>query len=231
MNMNVDNTYENEITLGKYTARTFGWMFLGLLITFGISFGMVMSNTAYLFVTKYSSFMFVLLVVEIIMVIVLAARIRKLSAGAATGLFLAYAVLNGVTLSAIFLIYSVNMVFLIFGIAALIFGVMAVVGYFTRQDLSNWRKILFFGVAALALFWLLSLFINLTALEKIICFLGIGIFLGCTAYDTQKIKSYYYSLEGDEAMLKKASVVSALQLYLDFINIFIYLLRLLSGRK
>lgn len=218
-------------TIGRYTAKAFMWMFLGLLVTFGVA--MLSYATLlvyYIFTIPYAPF--ILLLAEIAVVWILAGRIHKISVGAARGLFFLYAVLNGVVFSAYFVMFEVPSLILAFGATALYFGGMAIFGYCTKADLSKLRPILIGGLIFLIAFWLLSAFIpGLGVFERGICLIGIVIFLAFTAYDTQKIKAYYAAYQGDGEMLKKASIFSALDLYLDFVNIFLYLLRFLGKRK
>lgn len=174
---------------------------------------------------------FILTIAELAVVFFLSARISKMSVGSARALFLFYSLLNGVVFSVYFLIYEVFALVLVFAATALFFGVMAVAGYVTKADLSNLRNFLIGAVLFLAGFWLLSMFINLPQFETIICIIGIFIFLVFTAYDTQKIKAYHQAFAGDPVMAKKASVFAALNLYLDFINLFIYLLRIVGRKK
>ena len=219
-------------SLGRYTAKAFLWMFIGLAVTFGVAIGGYASGVTINALITIPYFHLILLVAELAVVLVLAARINKLSVGAARGLFLAYAVLTGIVFSAYFIIFEVSSMVLVFAVAALYFGVMALFGYFTSMDLSRIRTILIGGLLFLIVFGVLSLFIPFFgAMERIACIIGIVIFLGFTAYDTQKIKTFYYGFAGDEAMLAKASIYSALQLYLDFINLFLYLLRFLGKRS
>lgn len=161
----------------------------------------------------------------------LSARVHKLSVGAARTLFFAYAILNGVTFSVYFLIYDMLSLVMVFGLTSVYFGLMAMIGYFVKVDLSRMRNVLLGGAIFLAVFWVLSMFLNLSGFETIACMIGIVIFLAYTAYDTQKIKAYYEYYGNDSVMASKASVFSALALYLDFINIFIYLLRILGKRR
>ena len=154
-----------------------------------------------------------------------------MSVGTARALFLTYAVLNGVVFSAYFLIYAFPSLVFIFGATALFFGIMAVIGYTTRADLSNLRNFLTGALVFLLVFWVAAMFINLQRFEIVACTVGIFIFLVFTAYDTQKIRAYHQAYSHDPEMARKASVFSALQLYLDFINLFIYLLRVLGRRK
>jgi len=215
---------EERMSLGRYTA-------IGLVVTFAASWFAIQSGLLYSLLAANPALLYVFIIAELLVVIWLSARIQKLSVGAATALFFFYAILNGLTLSVIFLVYEMASAILLFAVTAGVFGIMAAWGYATKQDLSSWRKILVFGLLGLALFWLLSLFINLTFLETAVCYIGVLLFLGMTAYDTQKIKTYYYALQSDPAMLKKASIISALSLYLDFINLFLYLLRLFGRRR
>lgn len=217
-------------SVGKYTAKTFMWMFLGLLTTFLISFGGYMTGLVfYVFAVPYAYL--ILGGAELIVVVVLSARINKLSVGAARGLFFAYAVLNGIVFSAYFLLFEMPSLIFVFAITAAYFGIMAAVGYFTKVDLSGLRPFLMCGLLFLVAFWFLSMFMNLGSMERIVSFIGVAIFLAFTAYDTQKIKAYHAAYSGDTAMLQKASIFSALQLYLDFINLFLYLLRFFGKRS
>lgn len=219
-----------EITLSQYVVRTFTWMFIGLMVTFGIAYGGYATGLIlYVFAVPYLSI--ILLVGEIALVMILATCIQKLSVGAARALFLGYAILNGVVFSSYFLIFEMTSLILIFAMTGLYFGVFALYGHLTKRDLGGLRPILVGGLIFLLIVGLLSMFLPLGALDRIICLIGVAIFLGFTAYDTQKIKSFYAYYSQDGAMLEKASVFSALQLYLDFVNIFLYLLRFMGRRK
>lgn len=219
-------------SLQHYTARTFLWMFLGLLVTFAVSVACFAVEAPARIIYTNPAAHLVLAGVELVVVIVLSARVHKLSVGAARGLFLTYAVLNGVVFSTLFYCYALDSMILVFGLTALYFGIMAAFGYFTSMDLSRIRTILTGGLIFLIAFWLLSMFIpGFQVFDRVVCIIGVVIFLAFTAYDTQKIKAFYYGLAGDEAMLTKASIISALELYLDFINLFLYLLRFLGKRR
>lgn len=218
-------------TIGTYTAKTFLWMFFGLLLTFGVAFlGYYTGSIYYVLAIPYFSIL--LLVAELAVVIYLAARIERLRVNTARVLFLAYAVLNGIVFSTYFLIFEVVSLILIFAATAVYFGAMAAYGFFTKTDLSRLRPILTGGVIFLLAFAVLSLFLPFpSSIERLYCLAGIAIFLGFTAYDTQKIRAFYGMYSGNSVMLQKASIFSALQLYLDFINLFLYLLRFLGRSK
>lgn len=213
-------------SISSYTAKTFGWMFLGLMTTFAASLAIYFTGAiSYL----YSGVLpYVLLIAELGVVIYLSARLHKMSIGLARGLFFVYALLNAVTFSAIFAIYSVSSLVFVFGMTALYFGVMALYGAVTKTDLSRIRPVLLFGLIALLVLALLSLF--LPGLETGMCLIGVVIFVAFTAYDTQMIRRNYMAFQGSSEMLQKASIISALELYLDFINLFLYLLRLFGRR-
>ncbi len=219
-------SFERE-PLGVYTAKTFGWMALGLFTTFALSFVMSVTPIAYA-LFSVPALPFLLLILEVVVVIALSAKVHKISVGAARGLFFLYSALNAVTFSAILLTYSLGTLIFVFGLTALYFGVLAAYGYFTKRDLSNLRTFLLFGLAFLAIYWLISLFLPMTGFDRIACLIGIVVFMGFTAYDTQKIKAFYYSMDPQSDMGKKMSIISALELYLDFVNLFLYILRLVG---
>jgi len=217
-------------SIGHYTAKTFGWMFIGLMVTFAVAIMTYLTGAVwYVVMTRYA--MLVLGIAEIGTVLFLSARITKVSVGTARALFVFYSVLNGIVFSAYFLLFQLPSLVFVFAATSLFFGIMALVGYTTNADLSRMRNFLMGGLIFLLVFWILAMFINLQAFETIACTIGIFIFLLFTAYDTQKIRAYHEAYAGDAAMAKKASIFSALQLYLDFINLFIYLLRVLGRRK
>lgn len=214
-------------SISSYTAKTFGWMFLGLLTTFAVSIAIYYTGAVF---WLYSGILpYVLLIAELGVVIYLSVRVHKLSVGAARGLFFAYAVLNAITFSSIFAIYSVPSLIFVFGMTALYFGVMAVYGMVTKTDLSRIRPVLLFGLIVLLALMLLSIFFP--ALDTGMCLIGVVIFIAFTAYDTQMVRRNYLMFQGNAELLHKASIISALQLYLDFINLFLYLIRLFGKRN
>lgn len=216
--------------ISTYTAKTFGWMFLGLLVTFAIAVGgYVTGALVYIFYIPY--FPYVLLIAEVAVVWILSARIQKMSVTTARILFFVYAILNGIVFSTYFFLFQMSSLIIVFGATALYFGAMAAYGYLAKADLSNLRPILIGGALFLCAFWILSMFINLSQFERIISLIGIVIFMAFTAYDTQKIKAYHAAYAGNVEMAKKASIFSALNLYLDFVNLFLYLLRFVGKRK
>lgn len=215
------------LTLNQYVARTYGWMFVGLMITFVLAAALAYTGAVIsLFSIPYLPM--ILLIAEVAVVLILSAGIQKRSVGVTRALFALYSVINGMVFSVYFVLYDVANLIFIFGLTALFFGAFALYGRFAKADLSRLRPLLIGGLIFLVIAGLLTMFINFTALERIVCMVGIVVFLCFTAYDNQKIKANYEYFYGDEVMLQKASIYSALQLYLDFINLFLYLLRFLG---
>lgn len=224
-------TAESELSLSRYVAsvmqRVYGKMFLGLLVT-AITSVLVLSSESLmtLFFSSRATF-FILAFAELGLVFYLSARIEKLQPATATALFYLYAVLNGVTLTPIF-IYTGSSIALTFGITSVTFGAMCLYGYFTKQDLSKMGAILFMALIGLIICTIVNLFLHSTTMDWIISLAGVAIFVGLTAWDTQSIKRMVEM--ADPGQTGKIATLGALSLYLDFINLFIYLLRIFGSR-
>jgi len=219
-------------TLGQYTAKTFLWMVLGLLVTFAVAVGCWITN-ATLYALYYVPYIhLVVLIATLVLAFTMAHRIEKMAVGTAVAMFVAFSALFGFTLSIYLWVYELTTLTLCFLLTAVYFGALAAYGFLTKRDLSGIRTILFSGTIFLIVFGLLSMFIpGFAMFDRIICLIGIATFLGWTAYDTQKIRAYYNYYAASPNMLAKASIFSALQLYLDFVNLFLYLLRFLGNRR
>ena len=218
------------LTLNQYVTQTFGWMFMGLMITFLLAAALALTSIVYyLFMIPY--IMPILLIAELVVVLVMSTGILERSVGVTRTLFAVYSILNGIVFSAYFVAYDVINLIFIFGLTALFFGAFALYGHFTKTDLSKLRPLLIGGLIFLVIANLITMFIDLTSMERVICMVGIVVFLCFTAFDVQKIKANYEYFNGNEEMLQKASIYSALQLYLDFINLFLYLLRFLGRSR
>ena len=155
-------------TLSQYTAKTFGWMGLGLLCTFAIAFASYATGFVWYSIMQVPYLPFILAIAEIAVVMVLSARLARLSAGAATGLFFAYSALNGLTFASLFILYDVTTLVYVFGMTAVYFGALAAYGWFTKRDLSNLRSILFAGLMFLLLYWVVAIFLPMGMFEKFI---------------------------------------------------------------
>ena len=228
-NSGPNTVYMNEKFLSNYTAKTFLWMFAGLLVTFGVSLAAYMSNIGF-YLLRSSFTFFGLAILEIVLVVALASRLHSMSVGSARGLFFLYAAVNGLVFSSYLWLYNMGDVLMAFGAAALYFGVMAAYGYLTKRDLTSWRTPLMVGLIVLLAVSVIGMFF-MSGSSILFSVLGIVIFSCYTAYDTQKIKALYFAYAGNEAMAKKASIYAALQLYLDFINLFLYLLRIFGRNR
>ena len=222
-------------TLNQFVSKTFGWMFAGLLVTFAAAIGTVSTGA---FVMLFNTgLVFALTIAELILVMVLSARITKLQPSTATAMFFVYALLNGINLSVYFIAYDLGTLILAFLVGAVYFGVMAVYGANTQRDLLGWAPKLMGGLVALIVTALVGglfglLFgISFGFLDVVYCGLAVLLFMGMTAYDTQMLKHHYAYFGGDAAMLQKASIFGALNLYLDFINIFLYIVRILGRSR
>ncbi len=226
-----DSAYTPSVTLNQYIARTFGWMFLGLLITFAVAVATAAFGLAFSLIESPFA-LIALTVVELIVVVAFSATLLKRPVGVTRALFFLYAVLNGVVFSLYFLMFEVVNLMAVFLLTALFFGAFALYGRFTKTDLSRLRPLLVGGLIFLLIAALLMAFIpGFSFLERVVCMIGIVVFLCFTAYDVQKIKANYDYFYNDSVMLQKASVYSALQLYLDFINLFLYLLRFFGSSR
>ena len=224
---------ENEASLQRYVAgvmrKVYGKMSLGLLATAITSFLVLSSQTVMNVLFSNAATMWILFAAELGLVIYLSARIDKLSSGTATALFYAYSILNGVALSPIFLIYTGASIATTFAITAGTFGAMSIFGYVTRQDLTKFGSFLFMALLGLIVCIVVNMFMHNSTFELLISGAGVLIFVGLTAWDTQSIKRMCAEAGPDE--MGKVATMGALSLYLDFINLFIYLLRFFGNRN
>ena len=239
-NLDFENQYgyqtavqaENELTLQRYVAgvmrKVYGKMTLGLLATALTSFLMLSSPAMLNLLFSARATIWLLFAAELGLVIYLSARIDKLSNGTATALFYAYSILNGVTLTPIFLAYTGVSIATTCAITAGTFGAMTIFGYVTRQDLSKFGSFLFMALIGLIVCALVNLFLHSSTMDLLISCAGVLIFVGLTAWDTQAIKRM--SAQADPSMMGKVATMGALTLYLDFINLFLYLLRFFGNR-
>ena len=210
--------------VSKVMRKTFGWMTMCLLITALTAMGVVNSGLFYQIAS--SGAMWLLIIAELVLVFVLSARINKMSVTTATIMLIVYSALNGVTLSFIFLAYSLGSIARTFFITTGMFGVMALVGATTKRDLSKMGSILFMALIGLIIASLVNIFLHSSGLDWIISLIGVVLFTALTAYDVQRVKRLATESDlYDDTQVGRLAVISALSLYLDFINLFLYLLR------
>lgn len=215
----------------SFIVKVYGWMSLALAIT-GVVAWWTANTPEMLDVILGNRIVFyILLVAELILVASLAAWVMKMSSQTAMIIFILYSVLNGLTFSVIFLAYTKESIATTFFICGGMFAIMSAYGYLTKSDLSKWGNILFMALIGLILASVINIFFNSETLHWITTFAGILIFTGLTAYDTQKIKNLnIIGNEGTEED-KKEAITGALTLYLDFINLFLMLLRIFGKKK
>jgi FtsH-binding integral membrane protein len=207
-------------------------MTMGLAITalVSLSIEMVIPEVRTLML-YYPVIFWGLLIMELVLVWGLSAAINKLPAVLATLIFLFYAALNGVTFSVIFLVYQLGSIAYTFFITAAMFGAMSVFGYVTKIDLTKVGGFLMMGLVGLIIASVVNIFVASSTLDWLISYIGVFIFVGLTAYDTQKIKNMSMNVESASEEGNKASIMGALALYLDFINLFLLLLRIMGRRR
>ena len=225
----------------KFLARVYGWMTLALCISGVVAFGtanmMVSSSgepTALFSLLFGNRFGFlVLALAELALVWWLSASIQKISAVAATIAYIVYSVLNGITLSSIFFVYSGASIATIFFISAILFAVMSVYGMLTKSNLNSFARYFSMGLIGLIIASLVNLFLRSSTVDWILSIVTVVLFTGLTAYDAQKMLRASQAAEGmaETDVFKKASIIGALELYLDFINIFLALLRIFGRRR
>ena len=207
-------------------------MMVGLLLS-GLSAFMVTHSTFLLhmlFGNPYA--IWVLFFIEICLVIAISAGINKMDVSTARVLFVLFSIVDGMTLASIFLVYTEASIVTTFFIAAMTFGVMSLYGYFTDSDLSSWGGILFAGLIGVIIALVVNFFLQSPAFEWWISVIGVIVFVGLTAYDTQKIKQMGEAMANDDAQsLSRVAIVGALALYLDFINLFIMMLEFFGNQR
>ena len=226
---NYDRGYaEPAMTAADYMSRTYRWMAGGLVVTFAVAFLTAFTPLLYL----ASSLYLVLTIAELALVFTLSARVQRMSIGTARALFLAYSVLNGMVLSFYFIAFSVGTLVMAFLSSAVYFGLMAVYGRTTNRDLTGWGPKLMLGLIALMITSLIGGLFGF-GFGGSLLYSGIGlvVFMLLTAYDTQKLHQVYAYYAYDSEMAERASIYGALTLYLDFINIFLFVVRLMGSRS
>ena len=211
--------------------KTYLWMAMALAITGLTAYTVATNATLMGFMWQYPKAIWLFFIAELLLVVGLSAAIEKLSLAVATFMFIIYAVLNGITFSTLFYIYSLPSLATTFFVTAGTFGAMSAVGYFIKKDLSAIGRILIMALIGLIIGTVVNIFVASSFFDMILTYIGVLIFVGLTAYDTQKIKKMFMMAPDASEQTQKYAVLGALTLYLDFINIFLYLLRIFGDRK
>lgn len=236
--MEYNNYYDKGQTLAQSSVfavlmrNVYTWMACGLAMT-ALTAMIVGRNENWVYTIATSGMYWGLLIAEVVLVIFLSARIHKMSFATAGLMFAAYAILNGVTMSFIMLVYTAESIAQAFFVTAGTFGGMSLVGYFTKRDLSVMGRTLMMALIGLIIATVVNIFWQNSMIASILNYAGVIIFAGLTAYDTQKIKVMFQQNQhaGINDQTNKLALMGSLQLYLDFINLFIYILRLFGNRK
>lgn len=210
--------------------RVYAWMFAGLMMSALMAFIVATQPNLINLFLKNRMMFFSLIVGELLLVISISGMINRIGAATAGALFAAYSLMNGITLSVVLLVYQAGSVYAAFGIAAGTFGAMSIIGYLTKADLSRFGGFLMMALIGIIIVSVVNLFLKSSSLEWIISIVGLALFIGLTAYDTNKIKMMLSGANSDDA-LAKIAVLGALTLYLDFINLFLFILRIIGRRR
>lgn len=223
-----------------FMARVFSWMFLALTITAVTSFVWAATPSLMLLLfnvnadgtaMSFSVLGWIVMLAPLGFVLLMSLGFQKLPAPLLILLFVVFSILMGMSLSFIFLVYNIGTIGITFGITSAMFGVMAITGYVTKTDLTKFGSILMMGVVGLVIAMLVNFFMQSDMMGYIISIIGVLIFTGLTAYDVQRLKKIGTMVDNSGNMVLKMSIMGALTLYLDFINLFLFLLRLMGGRK
>lgn len=229
MNTTNYSNFREENGYRSYMIKTYSWMFLGILITFGTA--MLIAGIEELRALLFFSSMipFILLFAQIGVVFALNNRLMNLRVSSARNLFIVYSLITGISFTVLFLVYDLGTLIYAFGMAAAYFGSLVVIGYTTKLDLSHIGTVCLAGLLGMIVFGLINLFIPMPQFNFTYSLIGLLIFAGITAWDAQKMKTMYHSVSDQETQLIQAySIYSAFQLYLDFINIFLYVIRIVG---
>jgi uncharacterized protein len=224
---------ETQVRVNAFVRGVYNWMAIGLGLTAVTAF-FVANNPAMLQLIFGNPLIFFgLIIAELALVFSISARVERMRAGTATNLFMLYAILNGATLSAIFIRYTMSSIASTFFVCAATFLAMSIYGWTTKKDLTSWGNFLFMGLIGIIIASVVNLFVQSSGMAMIISYIGVLVFVGLTAYDTQKIKNMAMTQPAglDGAVIRKGSIIGALSLYLDFINLFLMLLHIFGGNR
>ncbi len=228
-------TEQTRTVVNSFIQSVYNWMVLGLALTGFIAYfvagwleNTLQTNPAVL--QSIQPIFFILIFAELGLVFYLAARIQKLEAKTATAMFVIYAMLNGITLSFIFMAYTMASIASTFFICAATFGACSVYGMVTKRDLTGVGQFMFMGLIGIIIASIVNIFVHSTQMTMMISYIGVFVFVGLTAYDTQKLKHMALTQPDglDPGIARKGAIMGALSLYLDFINMFLFLLRILG---
>ena len=220
-----------EARVQSFVQQVYGWMAVALAVTGIVAYAVANSEPMLRIIFGNIAVFYALIIGELILVVVLVRRIDRMSAPAATASFIAYSVLNGLTLSAVFLAYTQGVIARAFFVAAGLFAVMTVYGFATKSDLTRIGNLLMMALFGFIIASVVNIFLQSEAFYWIITYAGVVLFVGLIAYDTQRIKKLALSGFQDGEGEHKSAIMGALRLYLDFVNLFLLLLRIFGRRR
>jgi FtsH-binding integral membrane protein len=222
-----------QVRVNSFVRSVYNWMAIGLGITGVVAYGVANSPGVIEVIFGSRLIFFGLIVAQLAMVFMISARIQRMQASTATMLFIVYSALNGATLSSIFLAYTQSSITSTFFICAATFTACSVYGWTTRRDLTTMGGFLTMGLIGIVIASVVNMFFQSGAVSTIVSYVGVLVFVGLTAYDTQEIKNMALSQPADidAGAVRKGAILGALKLYLDFINLFLMLLRIFGGRR
>ncbi len=221
---------QTQVRVNQFIQGVYNWMAFGLGLTGLVAFVVANSPTLKGLIFGNQLLFFGLIIGELALVFTLSARVHKMQASTATGLFILYSALNGATLSAVFLAYTAASIASTFFVCAGTFIACSIYGMTTKRDLTSWGSFLFMGLIGIIIASVVNIFIHSAAVAAIVSYIGVFIFVGLTAYDTQRLKTMALTQPDglDAGVIRKGTILGALSLYLDFINMFLFLLHILG---
>ena len=224
---------DTAIQVNAFIRSVYNWMAIGLALTGFVAFYVANNESLIRLIFGNRLIFFGLIIGELALVFTISARVHKMQSSTATALFVLYAALNGVTLSAIFLIYARSSIATTFFICAGTFVACSVYGWTTKRDLTSLGGFMAMGLIGIIIASVVNMFLRSSGMHMIISYIGVLVFVGLTAYDTQKLKSMALTqpIGLDAGVARKGAILGALSLYLDFINLFLMLLRILGSRE
>lgn len=227
------NQAQVQVRVNQFIRSVYNWMAVGLGLTGFVAFYVASSPSLVRLIFGNRILFFGLIIAELGLVFYLSARIQKIQASTATGMFLLYAALNGATLSFIFLVYTSSSIASTFFICAATFVAISIFGYTTKRDLTSMGGFLMMGLIGIIIASVVNMFLRSSGMAMIISYVGVLVFVGLTAYDTQQLKTMALTQPADleAGVVRKGAILGALKLYLDFINLFLMLLRILGNRE
>lgn len=226
-----DRDLEMQLAFPVLMRKVYTWMTLALVLTGLTAYGVATSPGILMAIYSNPALLWGLVIAEFALVFGVSAAINRLSLTTATLMFVAYSVINGALLSSIFLVYTAASITSVFFITAATFATMALIGYTTKTDLTSVGKLLFMALIGLIIATVVNIFVGSSMLTMICSYVGVLIFVGLTAYHSQKIKHMLQQAPDAGESSQKLALLGALTLYLDFINLFIYLLRIFGDRR